>query len=225
VALSDDPERVKAIPAVLIDAHEAERHRVARELHDDIGQRIAVVTMDLDTLSQALPLPESETRARLRAVSDLSLRLAKDIQALSHQLYPFKLEYLGLVSAAASFCREVSQRQNVDVAFSHDGIPEAVPPDAALSLFRVLQEAVTNALKHAGVRRVEATLRGSPSDIQLEIVDTGTGFDVDAAFGRAPGLIGMQERVRLVSGELSIQSRAGAGTRIRARVPLSAAVR
>jgi signal transduction histidine kinase len=108
------------------------------------------------------------------------------------------------------------------VAFSHEGIPEAVPPAAALSLFRVLQEGVTNALKHGGVPRVEATLRGSPSDIQLEIVDTGTGFDVEAAFNRrAPGLVGMQERVRLVSGELSIQSRVGGGTRIRAHVPLS----
>jgi signal transduction histidine kinase len=219
----DDPERVKAVPALLIEAHETERNRIARELHDDIGQRLAVVTMDLDALSQAIPLPESETRARLRAVSDVALKLAKDIQALSYRLYPSKLDYLGLASACVSFCREVSKRQNVEVAFSHDGVPDILAIDVALGLFRVLQEAVTNAVKHAGVPRVEATLRGSPNDIQLEVLDTGAGFDVEAALhgpAGAPGLVGMQERTRLIGGELSIQSRPGAGTSVRARVPL-----
>jgi signal transduction histidine kinase len=219
---SDDPDRIKAVEALLIEAHESERNRVARELHDDIGQRMAFVTMDLDTLSQALPLPESEARARLRAVSDVALKLAKDIQALSHRLYPAKLEYLGLVSASASFCREVSKRQSVEVAFLHDGIPDAVPMDVALTLFRVLQEAVTNAVKHAGVGQVEARLRGSPGEIRLEIVDAGAGFNAEAVLnGHAPGLIGMQERMRLLNGELSIRSHPGEGTSIRARVPLS----
>ena len=212
----------KDVEARLIEAHEAERTRIAGELHDDIGQRMAVLTMDLDALGQALPLPTDEARTRVRALGDRTLQLAKDIQALSHRLHPPKLEYLGVASASASFCREVSRQQNVDIAFSHDGIPDGVPNHVALSLFRVLQEAVTNAVRHAGVREVAVTLRGSPEDIRLEIVDAGVGFDRDAVLsGRALGLIGMQERVRLVNGDLVIESRPGAGTSIRARVPLS----
>ena len=214
---------MKGIEALLIEAHETERNRVARELHDDIGQRMAVVTMDLDALSRALPLPESETRARIRAVSDLTLNLARDIQALSHRLYPSKLEYLGLVSASSSFCREVSKRKNVEVAFSDDGVPDTLPANVALALFRVMQEAVTNAVNYAGVRQVDVTLRGSPSEVLLEVVDAGAGFDPEAVLnGRAPGLVGMQQRTRLVGGELSIRSKRDAGTTIAARIPLAA---
>jgi len=221
VMTGDDTPRAKDVEARLIEAHEAERTRIAGELHDDIGQRMAVLTMDLDALGQALPLPTDEARARVRALGDRTLQLAKDIQALSHRLHPSKLDYLGVASASASFCREVSRQQNVDIAFSHDGIPDGVPNHVALSLFRVLQEAVTNAVRHAGVRQVAVTLRGSRDDIRLEIVDTGVGFDRDAVLsGRALGLVGMQERVRLVNGDLVIESRPDAGTSIRARVPL-----
>ena len=138
---------------------------------------MAALTMDLDALGQALPLPTDEARTRVRALGDRTLQLAKDIQALSHRLHPPKLEYLGVASASASFCREVSSQQNVDIAFSHDGIPDGLPNHVALSVFRVLQEAVTNAVRHAGVRHVAVTLRGSPEEIRLEIVDAGVGFD------------------------------------------------
>jgi signal transduction histidine kinase len=228
MVFTGDAERMKAIEALLIEAHETERTRIARELHDDIGQRMAVLTMDLDALTRALPLPESDARSRLREISDLALKLAKDIQALSHRLHPAKLEYLGIVSAAASFCRDVSTQQNVEIAFSHDGIPPAVPVELALALFRILQEAVTNAVKHAGVGQVKVTLRGHRGEIRLEVVDGGAGFDPNAdavLSGHAPGLVGMQERARLLGGELSIRSRPGAGTSISARVPLPRADR
>ena len=224
VFIGDDTARSKDVKTRLIEAHEAERTRIAGELHDDIGQRMAVLTMDLDALGQALPLPTDEARTRVRALGDRTLQLARDIQGLSHWLHPPKLEYLGVASASASFCREVSRQQNVDIAFSHDGIPDGVPNHVALSLFRVLQEAVTNAVTHAGVHDVAVTLRGSPEEIRLEIVDSGVGFDRDAVLnGRALGLIGMQERVRMVNGDLVIESRPGAGTSIRARMPLSGA--
>lgn len=222
VFIGDVTARSKEVEARLIEAHEAERTRIAGALHDDIGQRMAVLTMDLDALGQALPLSTDEVRTRVRALSDRTLQLARDIQALSHRLHPPKLEYLGVASASASFCREVSRQQNVDIAFRHDGIPDGLPNHVALSVFRVLQEAVTNAVRHAGVRQATVTLRGSPEDIRLEIVDAGVGFDRDAVLsGRALGLIGMEERVRLVNGDLVIESRPGAGTSIRARVPLS----
>jgi signal transduction histidine kinase len=222
VSIGDEAEHGKDVAARLIDAHEAERTRIAGELHDDIGQRVAALTIDLDVLGKALPLPTTEARTRIRVLSDGMLQLAKDLQALAHRLRPSSLEYLGVVSASASFCRDVSSQQNVDIAFTDEAIPDALPNHVALSVFRVLQEAVTNAVKHAGVRHVAVTLRGSPEEIRLEIVDAGTGFDVDAVLcARALGLVGMQERVRLIGGELVIQSRPGTGTSIRVRVPLS----
>jgi signal transduction histidine kinase len=223
VFIRGDTERGKDVEAYLTEAHEAERKRIASELHDDIGQRIALMSMDLDALDRALPLPTGEARTRVRALSDRCIELAKDIQALSDRLHPLKLDHLGLVAAAASFHRETSTRQHVDIAFSHDGVPDGVPKHVSLALFRVLHEAVTNAVTHAGVRDVAVTLRGTPEDIRLEVDDAGIGFDVDAALSRrAPGLVGMQQRMRLVGGELFIQSRPGAGTSVRARVPLSA---
>jgi signal transduction histidine kinase len=226
VFIGDDIERMKAIEALLIEAHETERTRVARELHDDIGQRMAVLTMDLDALSKALPLPTAEVRARIDALSNRAIDLALDIQSLSHRLYPAKLEYLGLLSVSASFCRDVSKQRHVEIAFSHEGVPETVPTTVALSVFRVLQEAVTNAVKHAGVGHVTVALGGSPVEIRVDVVDAGMGFDPDAVLsGHAPGLIGMRERARLLGGEVIIRSRPGAGTSISARVPLSAADR
>jgi signal transduction histidine kinase len=217
----DSDTRMRLANRKLIEAHEAERERVAIELHDDIGQRLAVMRMDLDVLAQALPLETSEVRLRVRELSERTLALARDVQALSDRLHPPMLRYLGVVSASAAFCREVAERQHVDVVFSHDGIPDGLQANVARSVFRVLQEAVTNAVKHAGVSRVAVALCGSPDVIRLDISDAGVGFDPDTAVsGRGVGLVGMQERVRAVGGELFIESRPGAGTSIRARVPI-----
>jgi signal transduction histidine kinase len=211
--------------ARLIEAHEAERLRLARELHDDVGQRLAVLTMDLDAI-RSLPLLPPEVGARLQEVSDRTLQLARDIQALSQRLHPPKLDYLGLESAAASFCREMSRRHEVDIAFSAEGIPNDVPAPVALSVFRVMQQAVTNAVQHAGVRHVDVTLAATADELRLDVEDTGIGFDFDEVFSRgAPGLVGMLERIRLLKGQLDVQARRGAGTSIRARVPLSSSKR
>jgi len=215
-----------AVEALLIAAHEADCLRVARELHDDIGQRMAVLTMDLDALTGALAL-DPEASSRLRAAADMTLALAKDIQALSHRLHPPKLEFLGIASAAAAFCRDVAKRQKVAVAFRHDGIPDGVPAEVALALYRVLQEALANAVKHAGIGQVTVALGGAPEgEVRLEITDAGVGFDRNAVpAGRTLGLAVMQERMRAIGGELIIESRPGAGTSVRARAPLPGADR
>jgi len=215
-------ERLRLASRKLIEAHEAERTQVAAALHDDIGQRMAILTMALDGLVRDLPLEISDARHRLRELSDQTLALAREIQALSHHLHPSRLDHLGLAAASASFCREIAARRGVEIAFSHNGIPGGVPADVALALFRVLQEAVTNAIAHAGVGQLTVILRGAPDGIHLDVVDAGIGFDVDAALsGRGVGLIGMQERARLTGGELLIESRPGAGTSIRVRAPIA----
>jgi len=206
----------------LLQAHETERTRIARDLHDDIGQRMAVLTMDLDTVAATIPADNAEASRRLRALSTRAIDLAKDIQALSHRLHSSKLDHLGLVSASAGLCRELSLQHNVTVAFSAVGVPDDVPKNVALGVFRVLQEAVNNALKHGRSEIVHAALYGTPGGIQLDVVDGGAGFDVAAAMRNGGlGLISMQERVSLLNGQLQVDSQRGAGTRVRVTIPLS----
>ena len=208
----------------LTEAHETDRARIARALHDDIGQRLAALTMDLDGLAKALPLPATKARVRVRALHDRCFELTRDIEALSHNLHPTTLKYLGVASASAGYCRELSAREGIGIAFSQDGIPDGVPADVALCVFRVLQEAVTNAVKHSGVSLVAVALTGRPDEIRVEIVDDGIGFNVDAVLrGRGVGLLGIQERVRMLGGKLVIRSGIGRGTAIRARVPINGA--
>jgi len=208
----------------LMEAQEKERAWIARELHDDVVQRMALLTIELDRLSQGLPRQSGELRIRINELSGRVTDLSKDIQAISHRLHSSKLEYLGIASAAGAFCREMSEQQSVTIAFTEEGVRPEVPKEVALALYRVLQEALTNAVKHAGVSHVSVTLRGCEDAIELEIVDTGIGFDPSAALrAHGLGLVSMQERLNLVHGEFAIDSRPGAGTRVCARVPLAGA--
>jgi signal transduction histidine kinase len=205
-----------------MEAQERERAWIARELHDDVVQRVALLTIDLDQLGQGLPRRSVDLRIQIRELCGRSADLGKDIQAISHRLHSSKLEYLGIASAAGAFCRELSAQQSVTVAFTHEGVPENVPKEVALVLYRVLQEALTNAVKHAGVSYVSVALHGRADEIQLEIVDTGIGFDQKSSLrSHGLGLASMQERLNLVHGEFAIDSRPGAGTRVRARVPIA----
>jgi len=171
----------------------------------------------------ALHLPESgvvvrtHTRHATQRLSDIS----KDIQALSHRLHSSKLEYLGIVAAANSFCREFSGQYKVEVEFNHSDIPRTVPNEIAIRLFRVLQEALQNAVKHSGARQFHVELRGTSGEICLTVSDPGVGFDWHGALDRQGlGLISMNERLQFVNGEFSIESEHGQGTTIHARVRL-----
>jgi PAS domain S-box-containing protein len=205
----------------LIEAHEEERTRIARELHDDINQQIALLSVQLGQWAQHPPSSEVEVTDHISHVRQELSDLGKDIQALSHRLHSSKLDYLGLAAAADGFCRELSERQNVDINFSHAGIPRNLPKEISLCMFRVLQEALQNAVKHSGVRHFKVELSGNSGDIQLSVSDLGVGFDPqDAMSSRGLGLISMRERLQLVGGEFSIQSAPGHGSTICARVPL-----
>jgi PAS domain S-box-containing protein len=205
----------------LIEAHEEERTRIARELHDDINQRIAFLTVNLDRLRQELPASAVELKNRfeeeIKSLSDV----ASEIQALSHRLHSSKLEYLGLTAAAASFCNELSARQTVEVDFHSEGVPKRLPQEISLCLFRVLQEALQNATKHSGSKRFHVSLTCASNEIHLSVSDSGIGFDLeDALKGNGLGLISMKERLKLVDGELSIDTHVQGGTTVRALVAL-----
>lgn len=205
----------------LIQAQEEERARIARELHDDINQQLALLANELEGVEKGLPESVGVTRDQIRQIRQHLSGICADIQALSHRLHSSKLEYLGIVAAASSLCKEFCEQHKVEIDFSNEGIEGTVPNEVSLCLFRVLQEALQNALKHSGARRFRVELRGKLDEIQLSVSDHGIGFDEQAAINnRGLGLVSMRERVHLVNGELSVKSTPGFGTTIHARVPL-----
>ncbi len=205
----------------LIEAQEQERSRIARELHDDIGQRLALLAIELEQLHQDPPdLPE--VRSRMGELQKQASEIATDIQTLSHELHSTKLEYLGPVAAMRGLCRELGEQTKVQIDFTSQDLPNPLPPNISLCLFRVLQESLRNAIKHSGARHVEVGLRGTPDEIHLAVSDRGVGFDSEAAKeGQGLGLVSMEERLKLLKGTLSIESQRRRGTTIHARVPLS----
>ncbi len=214
-------EALSKVGGRLIEAHEEERSRIARDLHDDIGQRLALLVNDIHGLEKDLPDSAVEVRKRIQEQLKRMHEIASDVQAISHRLHSSKLRYLGIVGAAKSFCQELSEQQKVEIDFIHADIPTGVPEEISLCLFRIMQEALQNAVKHSGVRHFEVDLRGASDGIHLTVRDAGLGFDPEAVMNnQGLGLISMQERVNLVNGTLSIDSRPELGTTIRVRVPL-----
>ena len=212
-----------AIGRRLIEAHEQERTWIARELHDDVNQQIAVIAIKLDRLKQHLSNSTTEVQNELAELRQRVSQLGWNIQALSHRLHSSKLDYLGIAAAAQSFCEELSAQHQIQIDFSHSDIPRKLPTEISLCLFRVLQEALQNALKHSGVRRFKVELRARQHEVELTVADQGAGFDPQTAMARSGlGLISMRERLQLVNGQLSIRSETKHGTTISARVPLPA---
>ena len=205
----------------LIEAHEEESSRIARELHDDITQRLAVVNMHLGCLKQGPPASAAEFEQEIGEVSQEIADLAADIQALSHGLHPRRLELLGLEAAAAGFCEEFSNRHGVTIDVHIENIPTAPPREISLCLYRVLQEALQNVVKHGGSRHAHVSLNGHIDTINLTVKDSGAGFDPHEAMrGPGLGLTSMKERLKVVGGQLSIHSQRGRGTTIHAVAPL-----
>lgn len=221
VMAEERARHVKALSSVsrrLIEAHEEERQRIARELHDDFNQRIALVSIDLHGLESSL----AGSEAQARSASNISRQiheLSSDIHALSHRLHSSKLQHLGLVAGCHGFCKELSARRNVEIGFQSDNVPANLSAEISLCLFRVLQEALQNAVKHSGARAYRVSLGSRGGEVQLTVRDSGAGFDPARAMnGRGLGLTSMQERMMLVGGRLSIDSRPGHGTTVSASV-------
>jgi PAS domain S-box-containing protein len=208
-----------SISGKLIEAQEQERRRIARELHDDIGQRLALLAIELGQLQQSSSNPTGFS-GRLGKLQTQTSEIAADVQSLSHELHSSRLQYLGLAAALKGFCQEFSEQQKVEVDFKTWDLPTPLSPEISLCFFRVLQEGLNNAAKHSGVRQFEVRLWGTPEGIHLTIGDSGVGFDVGATkVSRGLGLISMQERLRLLNGTLAIESQRQRGTRLHASMP------
>jgi signal transduction histidine kinase len=214
-------ESLRRMSGSLIETQEQERSRIGRELHDDIGQRLSLLAIELEQVQNSPDL-HVEDRRRLGELQKQTLAIATDIQSLSHELHSAKLQYLGITAAMRGFCQEFGEHQKVEIDFRSHDLPSPLSPDISLCFYRVLQEALHNAEKHSGARRFEVQLWGTSGEIHLTVQDFGLGFDSEAAKeSRGLGLISMQERVKLVNGTLSIESQPQRGTTIHACVPLS----
>jgi PAS domain S-box-containing protein len=200
----------------LIASQEEERHRIARELHDDVSQKMALLAIDLDRFSQAAPI-QPEALVDLR---DRTAEIATDIHNLSYELHPSKLESLGLISAVQSLCREVSRQGQVQVVFTHSIVPAAIDPAISLCVYRIGQEALHNVARHSRAAEARVRLTYGAGAIALRVADSGIGFEPATAGRASLGLVSMRERAEFLGGALTIHSAPGHGTRIRVQIPL-----
>jgi len=216
-ALRSSSRRIDDLGARLLLAQDTERSRIARELHDDISQQVGLLSMNLELLCQAVP-PGSEPLAG--DALNQAREIARKIHDLSHRLHPTRLRLTGLVAALQTLQRELS-RPGTTITLTYDCVPANLPLELTLSLFRVVQEALQNALKHSKGRTVTVDLRGASHGLALTICDDGEGFDVDAEWGSGLGLISMSERIEAVGGTFELRSRRGEGTFLTITVPLA----
>jgi PAS domain S-box-containing protein len=209
----------------LIAVQEQERTRIARDLHDDVSQQVASVAILLSALKRKLGKRdvEPEIDVTLTTLQQATSLLADAIRNLSHELHPSILKHVGLVEILRRHCGEIAARHHLDVNFSAEDGFGSLNPDVALCLFRVAQEALANAVRHARARTVRVELKPIPGAIQLQVEDDGIGFVVSERIGSGLGLRSIDERVRLNRGHVAVESRPGTGTRLVVSIPLSAA--
>jgi signal transduction histidine kinase len=207
----------------LIHAHEEEGARIARELHDDLGQRMALLQINVERLEQDMPKLSASARQRLENITKLTAEFSSELHNMSHRLHPSRLDTLGLVAALNGFCREFSVQHDVRVQFVHRDVALQIPKDVSVCLFRITQEALRNVVKHSGASEAQVELVHNGEQIHLCISDAGVGFNPAVTEANGLGLISMRERLRLVGGHLSIDSEVAHGTKIDVRIPLSSA--
>jgi signal transduction histidine kinase len=217
-SLRESNAQIQDLAGRLISAQEAERSRIARELHDDVGQQMALLAMDLELLRRGR---DAESHALANEVVARAQNIATSLHNLSHRLHPATLRLIGLLPALRALRNEQAYA-GLAVDLTSDNVPTHIPPDVTLCLFRITQEALQNAMKHSGARNVSIHLSGESGGLALEIVDDGIGFEVETVWRKGLGLISMTERVEAIGGRFEIRSKPGSGTRLHITVPEAA---
>jgi two-component system, chemotaxis family, CheB/CheR fusion protein len=218
--LRQSQEQLRTLTAALVEAQEEERRRISQELHDDISQRLAALSIQMAVLHKSYGISPEELRCKLGELQKQMESLSEDLRRTARNLHPFTLTHLGLGEALRSYCAEISHLRQFKVRFRTRTLPGAIPPGVALCVYRVVQEALGNVSKHSGAARVEVSISGNHNTLRVAIRDDGHGFDLDDVKGRGLGLINMEERVRHLGGSFSISPAPGNGTRIDIRIPL-----
>jgi signal transduction histidine kinase len=212
-------EALSTMSRRLIAAQEEERARIARELHDDIGQQVTLLLLEITRVHQRGERPEGD--GLVEGAADRLHYLARSVYELTHRLHPTAMEIMGLVPALSGLARELS-RPELTITFAHDSVPAVLPKEITIGLFRIVQEALHNALKHSGADQVSVSMTGEGDGLVVTVADDGVGFDADLLRAKGLGLASMAERVALIKGSLKITSRPGGGTRLEVRAPLPA---
>jgi PAS domain S-box-containing protein len=204
----------------LIKAHEEERSRIARELHDDFSQRMALLAIELQSILDSIGNSQPNVSERVRGLVITVKEFEADVHALSHSLHSSKLEVLGLSRSVSSFCREFSKQHKIEIDLRQEALPKPIPSETALCLFRLVQEGLQNVRKHSRASRVEVRLAGTPMEISLILSDDGVGFDLSQKHAsNGIGILSMRERARMLHGTFEIQSAPMKGTQITVKIP------
>lgn len=221
-AHKENERRLQDLSGRLINAQEAERSRIGRELHDDTSQRLALLAVRLELLQQSATGLSERWLAKIEEIHAEAKGISSDIHALCYRLHPSKLEQLGLVTALKRLCLELADQKRCDIPFRVHNVPVHLPTEISLCLYRVAQEALHNALKHSGAREIHVEMACDQDTIRLSLRDNGHGFVLAPKQGHEGlGLVSMRERLRLVHGALSIES-SSQGVHITAKIPLQA---
>jgi PAS domain S-box-containing protein len=205
----------------LIAAQEEERARIARELHDDLSQRLALLAAEMQTLHCfTMEVAAAES---LDALVQRIKEISEDVHSLSHRLHPALVDRVGLVPALRKLCKELQAQSGIMLTFTYGEVPDSLPKNVSMSLFRVAQEALANVVKHSGAAAASIELTTNRSHIRLRVVDYGQGFEQTSNHRHGLGLLSMRERVRLIGGELTVRSQLSKGTVVQAEIPLAGA--
>jgi len=214
--LRESYAEIQKLAGRLIAAQETEHKRLARELHDDLSQKVALLAIDAEQLAQDAP----DFAVRVGRIARRAGEIASDVHEVSHRLHPFKLEVLGLVAAVQSLCADVSAQHAFTVEFDHGPIADELSPDVVLCMYRIVQESLRNVVKHSHAKSASVRLEQQGTDLILRIADSGVGFVPSTRERSGLGLVSIRERVNFLGGQMVIHSAPGAGTRIGVRVPI-----
>lgn len=216
-------QELRELSGRLINAHEQERIRLSRELHDDVAQRVTLLATELGILRRRLESNRADAQEQLARLSAQTGEIGSELHRLSHELHPARLEQIGLEASVRGFCRELSDARHIPIDVEIGDLPATLAEDVRLCLYRIAQEALQNVVKHSGAARAALTLAADGNDVLLRVVDDGDGFDQLAVREKDTlGLVSMRERARLVQGRLSVTSKHREGTRVEVRVPVGA---
>jgi PAS domain S-box-containing protein len=214
-------EALRDLGGRLITAQEEERRRVARELHDDLSQRLAILSIELDQLRQKVPKGRQELEKSIRRLSSRAQDISTEVHRLSYQLHPAKLDHFGLAATVKSLCNELAEHHGININFHDRGIPEDLGKEEKLCLFRIIQESLNNVINHSEAREASVVLESTKGEVILRVSDNGRGFDETAQMNGL-GFISMRERLRLVGGTMTIRSQPQIGTDITVSIPVVA---
>jgi signal transduction histidine kinase len=220
-ALRQSQTQLQGLAAGLVTAQEEERAHVARELHDDISQKLAALNLEAESVLREEPGRDGRLRSELTRLSHRLRGILGDVEQTAYRLHPSSLDHLGLSVALKAYCADFAKQNGIDTRFTERNLPRAIPPRLGLTIYRVVQEALRNVAKHSGARKAAVSVAGKNGGITLSVKDPGRGFDPARSKKRGLGLISMEERVRQAEGTFTVKSAPGEGVRIDVRIPLA----